>query len=99
MVKPFPLPSFSTTPLCLSYSTWSVADHHGSTLCSLTRWLPRSRLPFDGPPKASIRANHSAKPFPVSFFTFASDTTFSERSVTFISSLLTHPLQRNRAGL
>ncbi|MBK6406748.1 MAG: hypothetical protein IPF66_17910 [Holophagales bacterium] len=79
------MPSFSTTPLCRSYSTWSVADHQASTFSSPKRRPPISRRPFAGPPKASRTFHHSAKPLPVSFLTFSSDTTFSDRSVTFIA--------------
>jgi hypothetical protein len=82
-----------------SYSTWSVADHHGVDLQLTVEVAADLPPPFAGPPKPSRSLHHSAKLFPVSFFTFSSDTTLSERSVTFIADLLARPVQRNWAEL
>jgi hypothetical protein len=57
----------------------------------------RKGKPPAGPPKASKSLPHSTKLFPVSIFTFSSDTTFSDRSATFTVDSPSRRFQRGWA--
>src|SRR5690242_4491526 len=60
MEYPLGLPSFARSPRAISYSLVMVVAHQGSTSCSCSIHLERTRRPRATPPCWSSASNHSA---------------------------------------